>query len=71
MSSGETKRSVWRVVTSTQRVDSPKICFWLQPCEQAMVTGEGPWKNIVDHVGDPFGSNMLVNFGNIGGASPF
>ncbi len=38
---------------------------------QAAVTGEGPWKNICDHVADPFGANMLANFGAIGGASPF
>eukprot|EP00227_Mantoniella_beaufortii_P013800 CAMPEP_0197581920 /NCGR_PEP_ID=MMETSP1326-20131121/5278_1 /TAXON_ID=1155430 /ORGANISM="Genus nov. species nov., Strain RCC2288" /LENGTH=302 /DNA_ID=CAMNT_0043145899 /DNA_START=25 /DNA_END=933 /DNA_ORIENTATION=- len=38
---------------------------------QAGVTGVGPWQNICDHVADPFGANMLVNFGNIGGASPF
>ena len=38
---------------------------------QAVVTGEGPWKNICDHVADPFGANMLANFGAIGGASPF
>jgi len=39
---------------------------------QAAATGEGPFKNICDHVADPFGANMLVNFSNIGGgASPF
>ena len=39
---------------------------------QAAVTGEGPFKNICDHIADPFGANMLVNFSNIGGgASPF
>ena len=38
---------------------------------QAAVTGEGPWKNICDHVANPFGANMLANFGAIGGSSPF
>ena len=39
---------------------------------QAAATGEGPFKNICDHVADPFGANMLANFSNIGGgASPF
>jgi len=39
---------------------------------QAAATGEGPFKNICDHIADPFGANMLVNFSNIGGgASPF
>ena len=38
---------------------------------QAAVTGEGPWKNICDHVSNPFGANMLANFGAIGGSSPF
>jgi len=26
---------------------------------------------LMDHIADPFGANMLVNFQNIGGASPF
>ena len=38
---------------------------------QAIVTGEGPVQNIVDHINDPFGANLLVNFGKIGGVSPF
>lgn len=38
---------------------------------QAIMTGEGPVKNLVDHVTDPFGHNLLVNFSNIGGVSPF
>ena len=39
---------------------------------QAVVTGEGPVKNICDHIADPFANNMLANFSNIGGgASPF
>jgi light-harvesting complex I chlorophyll a/b binding protein 3 len=38
---------------------------------QAVVTGEGPAKNLFDHIEDPFGANMLANFGAIGGASPF
>jgi light-harvesting complex I chlorophyll a/b binding protein 3 len=35
------------------------------------MTGEGPVKNLVDHIVDPFGANMLVNFQNVGGVSPF
>ena len=39
---------------------------------QAAVTGEGPFKNICDHIADPFANNMLANFSNVGGgASPF
>ena len=38
---------------------------------QAVMTGEGPVKNLVDHIVDPFGANMLVNFQNVGGVSPF
>ncbi len=38
---------------------------------QAVMTGEGPVKNLIDHVSDPFGHNLLVNFQNIGGVSPF
>ena len=38
---------------------------------QAAVTGEGPFKNICDHIADPFGANMLANFNSVGGVSPF
>lgn len=38
---------------------------------QAAVTGEGPWKNICDHVAAPFSANMLTYFGTGSGASPF
>ncbi len=38
---------------------------------QAVATGEGPFKNIVDHISDPFANNMLAGFGAIGGVSPF
>ena len=38
---------------------------------QAIITGEGPVKNLTDHVTDPFAHNLLTNFANGGGASPF
>jgi len=38
---------------------------------QALITGEGPVKNLTDHITNPFASNMLANFGNVGGSSPF
>jgi light-harvesting complex I chlorophyll a/b binding protein 3 len=38
---------------------------------QAIITGEGPVKNLTDHVTDPFGHNLLTNFANVGGVSPF
>jgi len=34
---------------------------------QAMVTGDGPVQNFLDHAASPMGSNMLTNFGKIGG----
>jgi len=38
---------------------------------QAIITGEGPVKNLVDHVSDPFAHNLLTSFGSVGGVSPF
>ena len=38
---------------------------------QAIITGEGPVKNLTDHVTDPFAHNLLTNFANVGGVSPF
>lgn len=38
---------------------------------QAVITGEGPVKNLTDHISDPFGHNLLTSFANVGGVSPF
>ena len=32
---------------------------------QAVITGEGPVKNLTDHVTDPFAHNLLTNFANV------
>ena len=34
---------------------------------QAVLTGKGPVQNILDHIADPFGNNILTNFGQIYG----
>jgi light-harvesting complex I chlorophyll a/b binding protein 3 len=31
---------------------------------QAVITGDGPWKNLLDHLSDPTGHNLLTNFGS-------
>jgi light-harvesting complex I chlorophyll a/b binding protein 3 len=31
---------------------------------QAVITAEGPFKNLVDHLSDPTGHNILTNFGH-------
>ena len=38
---------------------------------QVVITGEGPVKNLTDHISDPFGHNLLTSFANVGGVSPF
>jgi len=35
---------------------------------QATITHQGPWKNLIDHLADPTGANILTNFGKVGGA---
>lgn len=32
---------------------------------QAVITREGPWHNLVDHVSDPVNNNILTNFGKV------
>ncbi|KAK9840052.1 hypothetical protein WJX74_002656 [Apatococcus lobatus] len=32
---------------------------------QAVITHQGPWTNLVDHIADPFNNNILTNFGRI------
>lgn len=29
------------------------------PCPQALVTGEGPYQNLLDHIQDPIFENVL------------
>lgn len=31
---------------------------------QAVITAEGPFKNLTDHLSDPTGHNILTNFGH-------
>ena len=31
---------------------------------QAFLTGEGPWKNLTDHLSKPGLNNILTNFGH-------
>ena len=31
---------------------------------QAVITGEGPWKNLLDHLSNPTAHNLLTNFGS-------
>eukprot|EP00951_Prasinocladus_malaysianus_P010361 scaffold76000_cov25-Prasinocladus_malaysianus.AAC.1 len=33
---------------------------------QAVITKEGPFQNLCDHLADPFHANILANFGNTG-----
>ena len=35
---------------------------------QAVITKEGPYQNLLDHLADPTHANILANFGNIGGS---
>ena len=32
---------------------------------QAVMTGDGPFKNLTDHLSNPFGSNIVSNFGSV------
>ena len=35
---------------------------------QATITREGPFENLLDHLSDPTGANILANFGKVFGA---
>jgi len=35
---------------------------------QAMITGDGPYQNLMDHMSNGTGANILTNFGSAGGA---
>lgn len=35
---------------------------------QAVMTGKGPFENLVDHLSNPTGANILTNFASVGGA---
>lgn len=40
---------------------------WLGFACQAIITNKGPVQNLLDHIADPFGNNILTNFGRIYG----
>jgi light-harvesting complex I chlorophyll a/b binding protein 3 len=35
---------------------------------QAVITRQGPFQNLLDHLEDPVGNNLLTNFGKVFGA---
>jgi light-harvesting complex I chlorophyll a/b binding protein 3 len=35
---------------------------------QASMTGVGPYQNLMDHLGNPTGANLLTNLGSVGGS---